>query len=73
MNVRPHPAGLQALYLPNFETKEPRQQQRHQWFNGEGDLTRLKQGTHPTVCDRQWAGHGYQNLEEPLWINIPKT
>lgn len=40
-----YPAGLQALCLPNSESKEPRQQQRHQWFNSEGDLTHLKQGT----------------------------
>ena len=35
-----HPTDLQALCLPSFKTKEraQSQQQRHQWFNGRGEL-----------------------------------
>ena len=61
-SVRLHPAGLQGLRLPSFKTEQRAwsQQQRHQWFNGWGDLTRLKQGPGATPhcvwlrADRTW-------------------
>lgn len=48
------PPGLQALELPNLETKAraQRQRQRHQWFIGRGNLTRPK--PHP-ACRGQAA------------------
>ena len=56
------PTGPLGLHLPSFKSEERArsQQQRHQWFNGQGELTCLKKGpgVTPTVCSGQRTGRG---------------
>ena len=51
-----HPEGLQALWLPSLETKERarRQQQRHQWFIGQGIIHKGSWSDTPLCAGRTW-------------------
>ena len=63
-----YPTGLQGLCLPTLKTKDRAQcqQQRHQWFNGWGNLTCMKQGPGIT-SHRVWpmAGKTWQQALLP--------
>ena len=51
LGVGLHPIGLQALYWLSFKTEKRAQgeRQRHRWFNGWRDLTRV-----PQMVSRSW-------------------
>lgn len=54
LGVGLQPIGLKTLYWLSFKTEKRAQgeRQRHRWFNGRRDLTRV-----PQMVGR-WAGHG---------------